>query len=99
MPTPERPVSDEEYSRAGMALARRFIQRWDVYPLQLDDGSYVCIHEPLTTSHILAHLRGEITLGTYLLNQDSQARFMVLDADTNEAFRQLVHASVSLIPQ
>ncbi len=41
-------------------LAQRFVQRWDVNARQLDDGSYVCVHEQLNVGHLFAHLRGEI---------------------------------------
>ena len=58
----EREHSDEELGRPAAVLAQRFIQRWDVYPQQLDDGRYICVHEPLNVSHLYAHLRGEITL-------------------------------------
>jgi hypothetical protein len=72
---------DPELSRPALVLAQRFVQRWDLHARQLGDGSYVCVHEQLNVGHLFAHLRGEITLGTYLLNQGSQARFLVLDAD------------------
>jgi hypothetical protein len=44
-------------------LTHTFIQRFDLYARQLDDGRYVCIQKPLKTGHILAHLRGDLTLG------------------------------------
>jgi hypothetical protein len=81
--------SEADVSQAGLAIARRFIQRWDIHACQLDDGRYICVHEPLTTSLIFAHLRGEITLGTYLLNRDSEAHFIVLDADNDQSFENL----------
>jgi hypothetical protein len=70
-------------------LAQRFVQRWDLHAHQLDDGSYVCVHEPLNVGHLLDHLRGEITLGAYLLDQNSRARFLVLDADDAQAWGHL----------
>jgi hypothetical protein len=39
--------------------------------------------------HLIAHLRGEITLGTYLLDQRGQGRFLVLDADDEPDWRRL----------
>jgi hypothetical protein len=88
MVSPERlPVPDTELSRPALVLAQRFVQRWDLHARQLDDGSYVCIHEPLN----VGHLRGEITLGAYLLDQESQARFVVLDADDTQAWEDLGH--------
>jgi len=85
------PVPDVELSRPALVLAQRFVQRWDLYARQLDDGSYVCVHEQLNVGHLFAHLRGEITLGTYLLSQESQVRFIVLDADDAQAWERLGH--------
>ena len=86
----EREHSDEELGRPAAVLAQRFIQRWDVYPQQLDDGRYICVHEPLNVSHLYAHLRGEITLGTYLLNRESKVRFVVLDNDSETGWKYLL---------
>jgi hypothetical protein len=92
MASPERlPVPDAELSRPALVLAQRFVQRWDLHAHQLDDGSYVCVHEPLNLGHLLDHLRGEITLGAYLLDQESRARFVVLDADDAQAWERLGH--------
>jgi hypothetical protein len=89
-------LPDAELSRPVLVLAQRFVQRWDLYAHQIDDGSYVCIHEPLNVSHLFAHLRGEITLGAYLLDQDSRARFLVLDADDAQAWERLGHLARNL---
>jgi hypothetical protein len=75
------PVPDAELSRPALVLAQRFVQRWDLHARQMDDGSHVCVHEQLNVGHLFAHLRGEITLSAYLLDQESQARFLILDAD------------------
>ena len=84
-------LPDTELSRPALVLAQRFVQRWDLHARQLDNGSYVCVHEPLNVGHLLNHLRGEITLGAYLLDQESQARFLVLDADDAQAWEGLGH--------
>ena len=78
----ERKPSDQELSRPAMILTQRFVQRWDLYARQLDDGRCICIHKQLNVDDLFAHLRGEITLRTYLLNKESQARFIVFDDDT-----------------
>jgi hypothetical protein len=81
MASPERlPVPDRELSRPALVLAQRFVQRWDLHARQLDHGSYVCVYEPLNVGHLLDHLRGEITLGAYLLDQDSQAKQLYIIA-------------------
>jgi len=71
-------------------LAKVFVMRTDVYPRQMDDGSYVCIRKPLKEWHLVSHLEGRITLGAYVLNRDSQARFIVFDADDQHEFAKLV---------
>ena len=77
-------------------LANIFVQRRDCYARQLDDGSYVCIHKPLHKHLLVSHLNGEITLGAYVLDQDSRARFAVLDADDDEQWRRLICMSDKL---
>jgi len=85
----ENLLPSTEFNLLAAGLADTFIQRWDTYPRQMDNGSYLCIKKPLYQNHILVHLRGEITLGVYLLNPDSQARFIVIDADDDEQFAQV----------
>ena len=89
-------LPDTELSRPALVLAQRFVQRWDLHAHQLDDGSYVCAHEPLNVGRLLDHLRGEITLGTYLLDQESRARFVVLDADDAQSWERLGHLAIAL---
>jgi len=70
-------------------LASMFVQRWDVYGMQLADGRYVSIKEPLTGRHLMHHLSGKITLGVYVLNEDSETTLTVLDADDDVQYYQL----------
>jgi hypothetical protein len=92
MAFPERfPVPAAELSRPALVLAQRFVQRWDLHAHQLDDGSYVCVHEHLNVGHLFAHLRGEITLGAYLLNQESRARFVAFGADSERSWEHVGH--------
>jgi hypothetical protein len=90
------PVPDAELSRPALVLAQRFVQRWDLHAHQLDNGRYICIHEPLNVGHLLAHLQGEITLGAYLLDQENRARFVVLDADDVQEWERLGHLASAL---
>lgn len=78
------------------SLAATFIQRRDLYAKQMDDGSYICIRKPLETSHVVAHLRGDITLGTYVLDSSSQARFIAFDADDAPQFGRVIQLSQDL---
>lgn len=92
----EREVTENALFRCAGILARRFIQRWDLYAQQLDNGRYLCIHEPLTTERLISHLQGEITLGTYILNQRDEARFVVFDADDPHGFDRLAYLAERL---
>lgn len=65
------------------------VQRWDIYPKQIPDGRYVTVPAPLDTRHLAGHLEGVMTLGVYVLDQKSRARFCVLDADDAREFGQL----------
>jgi hypothetical protein len=80
-------------------LSARFIQRRDLYARQLDDGRYVCVRKPLEETQLIAHLKGKLTLGTYVLDQDSQARFAVIDADDDLQLARLANMSMSLAKQ
>jgi len=87
---------EEELARPAAVLAQRFIQRWDVHALQLKDGRYACVREQLNVDHLYAHLQGKITLGTYLLNQESKVRFIVLDNDAQDGWSYLLRCGATL---
>jgi hypothetical protein len=70
-------------------LATRFIRRYDVRAEQQDDGSYICIREPLTGDHLRSHLRGDLTLGAYVLNENGHASYTVFDADDEVEYHRL----------
>ena len=89
MGSKERQPNPEQFGQLATILDDVFIQRHDLYAKQLDNGRYVCVREPLTQAHIEAHLRGDITLGTYLLDAASKGRFLVLDADDDPDWRRL----------
>ena len=86
-------LTSHELAEPVNILADRFIQRFDKYPRQAKDGSYFTVERPLSNQLIQEHLRGSITLGTYLLDEDSQGRFMVLDGDDEPDRRRLVALS------
>jgi hypothetical protein len=92
----EKPVPVDELAGSSQTLADRFIQRWDLYALQSRDGRYVCVHKPLTSEKICSHLRGEVTLGTYVLTAESKAKFIVFDFDTPESWPRLINLNTRL---
>ena len=95
----EKLVSNEELQPLAQSLFDAFFQRRDLYARQLSDGNYICIHEPLRLQHVLAHLQGTLTLGTYVLDAQSCARFVVLDADDDEQWLALSTLSQTLADQ
>ena len=76
--------------------ASLFVQCWSQYAVQQRDGSYWRVGEPLTLPHIAAHLGGQWTLGTYLLDEDDRCSFAVFDADQADGLGQLVGLATEL---
>lgn len=81
------------------AFANTFISRWDTYAVQVpQDGSYRRVMDtvagafmPLRLSLIERHLRGDaITLGAYVLDEHSQAKYLVFDADTDSGWHSVL---------
>jgi hypothetical protein len=86
----------ESILEAAHLLGETFIQRKDMFASQLEDGRYVAIYEPLTENHLVHHLQGHITLGTYILTPESKARHMVIDADGDDGLVDLAEMSYQL---
>lgn len=81
-------------------LVQTFISRTDCYALQSADGcAYICIKRPLSDELVKAHIRGVLTLGTYVLDKDSNARWLCLDADDKQTWETLIITSRSLADQ
>jgi hypothetical protein len=88
-----------ELESLATGLAGTFIQRRDLYARQTRDGSYICIRSPLETSHLVAHLKGELTLGAYVLDPSSQASYIVFDADDDDQAQALDRMAKCLADQ
>jgi len=86
----------ETLRQAFRVYAELFVNRWDVYALQKEDGSYICVRRPLTPRFLWQHLRGEVTLGVYSLDEENRARWLAFDADEDEEWAVLVRLSTGL---
>jgi hypothetical protein len=87
----------EQYiDRVARQLNETFVTRSDCFATQLDDGRYVSVKRDLTLNHIKGHLRGDMTLGVYLLGTDGKAKFSVIDADDDDGFGKLIDAQHTL---
>lgn len=78
------------------AFQTKFINRFDVYPIQKADGGYAAIKQPLTPEVIVGHLRGTHTIGTYALSLEDMGKFLVIDADTEPVWEQVLAMAVAL---
>ena len=90
---PNHPELDRGLARA---YATTFIHRYDMYPIQRPDGSYITLKRKLSLDLIASHLQGFVTLGAYALDTDSQARWICLDADTREQWEGVFKLAATL---
>src|SRR5690606_27044651 len=87
--TPERSTEHELTPEIIHAFASTFIPRSDLYPIQLSSGRYISVHKSLDTQLVEAHLKGNVTLGAYALSPDSTAKWICMDADSDESWLKL----------
>jgi hypothetical protein len=92
----ERPRNVQLEPEAVLAYAQTFVNRRDMYPIQLGNGAYASVKKTLTESLIYAHLRGHITLGTYALDRSGWAKWLCFDADTDERWHGILDMARTL---
>ena len=85
----------ELYSTAE-GLVNAFITRRDCFAIQTDTGHYYSVRDNLTIGHVMRHLKGEVTLGVYLLGLDGKAEYAVIDADDDKGLEKLVNVHETL---
>jgi CHC2 zinc finger len=91
------------------AFTDTFIARLDTYPYQLPDGSYSRAHKnnpdntktyyPFTDQLLQLHLKGERTLGAYILSDKSITTKIVFDDDSETGLDRLYHLAQDLEAQ
>lgn len=79
------------------SFARTFIPRFDQFPVQRPDGHYVSLKKQLSLDLLTAHLHGFVTLGAYALDTQSQAKWICMDADTDEQWVNLQNLATNLL--
>jgi hypothetical protein len=87
---------NNELSEISKGIFDTFINRRDAFAFQLDDGRYFATHREITIQHVMGHLKGNLTLGVYLLDADNAAKLSVIDADDEDGFEKLLKAHESL---
>lgn len=58
-----------------------FVSRRDDYAIQQADGRYLRAGRPLTYSTLFRHLRGDETIGTYVIDERGMCRYALFDDD------------------
>ena len=61
----------------------RLLGNPQAYALQQEDGGYKPVRKPITPELLKQHLKGDVTVGTYV-NVADKARFVVFDIDTGD---------------
>src|SRR3954452_22568228 len=69
-----------------------FVTRADIHARQQADGSYFLKREPITDQLLINHLAGRVTIGLYVLDVASFAKWAVLDADSENGLERLQQA-------
>lgn len=87
--------NNEIYATAE-GMAKTFVNRQDCFAIQTESGQYYRVNDTLTANHIVHHLKGEVTLGTYLLGSDGKTKFAVIDADDDDGLEKLVKVHETL---
>lgn len=67
-----------------------FINRFDAVPIQLQNGTYTVRRTSLSPTLITHHLWGEVTIGAYALNEQSEGKWICIDADDEQQWQQLL---------
>lgn len=72
------------------------IGRHDDYAIQRQGGHYTRTFRPLTPDVLAAHLTGNITIGTYVRDEQGECRFAVFDADQVDGLARLGNLQTEL---
>ncbi len=73
-----------------------FVGRLSDHSVQLETGLYARTGKPLDRARVLAHLRGDVSLATYLIDDAGRCRFAVFDGDRENDFVLLAGVQLRL---
>ena len=60
----------------------RFVGRKNIYAMQIKNGAYVPVRKQITKEDLKQHLKGEKTLGSYVVCENGKITFAVIDIDS-----------------
>lgn len=87
---------NHEMDAVAEGIKQTFFNRMDGYAVQTLAGQYYYIEKPVTTALVTKHLKGEISLGVYILNAQNMAQYAVIDADDETGYEKLLEVHGSL---
>ncbi|EFH86286.1 zinc finger CHC2-family protein [Ktedonobacter racemifer DSM 44963] len=94
---PEKGGEPVSFSREELGvLVNTCIGRRNDYAVQRDDGGYLRAGRVLTYDLVQAHLAGQVTLGTYVIDEQGCCRFGVFDCDKRGGLVDLVEVQERL---
>lgn len=82
-----------------------FLNNRDFYPRQTSSGSYYVVGKPPHAGVLIAHLKGLrvgrdiMTIGAYALSPNHTAKWLCLDADTDDQWERLKNLASNLLKQ
>jgi hypothetical protein len=92
-----QPLQTSAFSVRDLARYRSlFVGRTSDFTLQRQDGRYYRVGQPLTDQVLTAHLMGEITVGTYVMNEQGRCSFAVFDDDQPDGLKRLARVQMAL---
>lgn len=77
-------LNNDEMVENAKLIAKHFIARPDNAAQQSPDGAWRPTGHPFTMDAILAHLRGDVTLGHYTINPRNETKIIVFDIDLDK---------------
>src|SRR5512146_1065815 len=88
----------QEYLETVYNFGRVLFNRTDEYALQTPEGSYFLVKRQVTQRLIISHLKGKLTLATYVLGKDETSKYAVLDVDNDDSRQALyrIHRELPL---
>ena len=71
-----------------------FVNREDVYALQMTTGAYYCQKKAIVLEDIREHLNGKKTIGAYALALDNKVKWACVDLDGTDMVKLKVEANI-----
>lgn len=80
-----RQYTSDELDKLANLFARTFISRPDVKAFQRTNGDWYPVRERITRLDLAKHIRGETSMGHYLVGLNGTVKFFAFDIDLEEA--------------